>query len=262
MLESRHDISHTNQNQFTLSPDQDLMSMPLKFRIVSRLKTGSQAVLFSDPDHPFYSFKDCVEEAIRRGIDLSYADLTDPFDGLEILRANKEKREINRFKFKRLSLAYGHYDGGVFKNSFIEGVDFSGSSLKRCDFSGDYTRQDLEDHHCIGYTTEGAGADFSGCDLSYTKFDNAILSESRFSTLIDYEKEKRALCLLDQTKFHHTDLRHARFSFARLDNPIFEPVSKNDIQGLQFECCDFSNTYAFPYMYKDAIRFTSCQNVK
>ena len=50
MQESSQDNAHKHHTQFSLSLGQDLMSMPLKFRIVSRLKTGSQAVLFSDPD--------------------------------------------------------------------------------------------------------------------------------------------------------------------------------------------------------------------
>lgn len=248
--------------QLDLPLAHNIMSLPLQFRITSRLKGQNKPPLFTSKKGEFYSFRECVEAAIQQGIDLSYADLTDPFDGVDILLSNKEIREINRFRFERLSLAYGIYDGGIFKNSLIQGCDFSGSSLKGCDFSGSYTRHQLEKEHMIGYTTEATGTDFSGCDLSNTNFTNSILKECCFSTLINYTLETRSLCKLHNTVFHHSDLSYARFSFVQMYEPHFKPHREEYMQNTTFEYSDFLHVYEFPYILKDKIRFISCQNVK
>lgn len=254
--------------------------MGYKFRIIKRSKFGKNERLFPTKDHlenlhiksleeaRFSNFKQCVEAAVKLGISLNGADLTNSLDAVDLLEINS--KETNA-KIKLYSLSGGDYTGGDFRNTYCVGVNFADSLLDYCNFSGDFTQRELDERDINGLTTEAERAVFSGCSLKNTQFNNAVLNHAEFNTSIGAHSDliKATYCDLTNAKLTNTCLRFASFSSVKLGQ--FTQISvldDRDIETAHFRNIDFSvmafsseapqERAAFPFYMVRPSHYSNC----
>lgn len=250
-----------DDTQFQLPLDEGRALFP--FRIVRRQKLGGEKLIFPTKEHiyrlkgidQFESFKDCVQEAIALGVSLQGADLTDMID-LAYINAQDEETQT---KIKQASsLENGDYEGADFRNCLAEGVHFSGSNLKKADFSGRMDQEQIEKSGYNGYTTELSRASFSGCNVSGAIFDNAILERANFGQGLD-ETLSPIDCQASGASFKQVNLAHARFSKTTLSGATISVGRESFIRNAYFDNINFKGVAQFPFYTVDPDRYRNCQ---
>ena len=200
----------------------------LHFRIVKRGGSSSNPddIIYPRYEHkvlPFDSFRDCVEAAIRDGVSLKNADLSNPYhlafiEKFDLDKAPDLKKELNA----RASLRDGFYEDGDFENVMAQGVDFSGSKMARCHFHGHASPQQVRDNNLSAAMAELEYTKFNGCDLTDARFENAVLNNAEFAIAYNYDTEKTNNAVLNNACFtscelHGTSIRTPKCNGLSLD---------------------------------------------
>lgn len=243
-------------------PPADALAQKLGFRIVLREKSRSSSqnnahVIFPHPEKhkniTFNSYRDCVEAAVKLGISLKGANLCDTHNRFNELDPSKDeqspagRREIK----KRQSLRNGHYDGADFRNVICERVDFSNSSLRNANFSGDIDPISInkkEHHHRM--LTEMANVIFDGCDLSHATFINCILDSASFRRGMNEEGT------MVNPKLDHSIFKDNKADHLRIDSASVKEIRWQGEQfyNLTVNNVDFREMIAFPIFQIDSMR--------
>ncbi len=241
-------------------PPADALAQKLKFRIVLRHKArlsaqNSDHVIFPHPEKHegivFNSYKDCVEAAIKLGISLKNADLRETHNSFNELDLSDEEKSLIKTK---ISLQNGVYDGADFRNVICERVNFSNSSLRHVDFSGDIDPISInkkEHHHRM--LSEMARVVFDGCDLSHTKFINCILDNASFGRAMD---DNGAMI---NPALDHTVLKESQANNIKIDRASVKAINWQGERFYNFTVhdVDFREMTAFPIFQIDTMR--GCQ---
>lgn len=179
----------------------------LHFRIIKRGGSSSNPddVIYPRYEHkvlPFDTFRDCVEAAIRDGVSLKDANLSDPYHMDFIEKFDMDKNpDLKKELRERSSLQDGFYEDGDFDNVMAQGVDFSGSKMAHCTFRGIASFKQVRENNLSAAMCELEFTKFNGCDLTDAHFENAVLKNAEFSVSFNYETEKTQEVVLNNTAF-------------------------------------------------------------
>ena len=139
-------------------------------------RTDSGRVIFSCEAK---TFKECVEKAVSRGVDLSFADLS----GRDLSNAILVQAKISSANF-----SFSDLSDAKLSLSICSFADFTGAKMERAylrnsdAMEADFTRANMSYAVLTGVCLHGSK--FDRTDLYMASFDNASLREVSFNTAI------------------------------------------------------------------------------